>query len=305
MTVLGHEFNPDQWHLFTDSSKVSLKVVLLHNRNKFPSVPLAHAANMNESYESMELLLGKIKYDEFKWKLCGDLKVVALLLGMQLGYTKYCCFLCEWDSRDKKNHHVNKLWPKRKSLTTGEKNVVSPLLVLPEKIFLPPLQIKLGLMKNFVKGMDKTGRGFEYLRNKFPNVSDAKIKESIFIGPQIRELMQEKPFDEDLNETERNEWLSFKRICKDFLGNHKAANYQDVVRELLTSYKAMGCNMSLKIYFFGVPLGFFFSENLGEVSDEHGEKFHQEIFANEKTVPRQVDLQYVGRLLLDTEEGCA
>jgi len=58
-------YNPDQWRFFIDSSKVSLKVVLLHNRNKFPSVPLAHAANMKESYESMELLLGKIKYDEF------------------------------------------------------------------------------------------------------------------------------------------------------------------------------------------------------------------------------------------------
>jgi len=38
MEVLGHDFNPDQWHLFIDSLKVSLKVVLLHNRNKFPSV---------------------------------------------------------------------------------------------------------------------------------------------------------------------------------------------------------------------------------------------------------------------------
>ena len=156
MEVLGHEYNPDQWGLFIDSSKVSLKEVLLHNGNRFPSVPLAHAANMKASYESMTLLLGKIKYGEFKLKLCGDLKVVVLLLGMQLGYTKYCCFLCEWDSRDKKNHYVNKLWPKRTSLTPGEKNVFSPL-VLPEKIYLPPLHIKLGLLKNFVKGMDKTG----------------------------------------------------------------------------------------------------------------------------------------------------
>jgi len=54
------------------------------------------------------------------------------------------------------------------------------------------LYIKLGLMKNFVQGMDKIGRGFEYLRNKFPNVSDAKIKEGIFKGPQIREPMQGK-----------------------------------------------------------------------------------------------------------------
>jgi len=75
--VLGHEYNPDQWRLFIDSSKASLKVVLPHNGNRFPSVPLAHAANMNESYESMKLLLGKIKYDEFKWNLCVDFKVVA------------------------------------------------------------------------------------------------------------------------------------------------------------------------------------------------------------------------------------
>jgi len=71
-------------------------------------------------------------------------------------------------------------------------------------------------MKNFVKAVDKTGCGFQYLRHKFPNVSDAKIKESIFIGPLIiRELMQDKQFVEDLNETVRNAWLSFKRICKD------------------------------------------------------------------------------------------
>jgi len=69
-------------------------------------------------------------------------------------------------------------------MTLGEKNVVNPPLVLPEKIYLPHLHIKLGLMKNYVKGMDKTSNGFEYVRNKFPNVSDAKIKEGIFIGQQ-------------------------------------------------------------------------------------------------------------------------
>jgi hypothetical protein len=44
-----------------------------------PSLPVAHATNMKESYKSIKLLLRKIKYDEFKCKLCGDLKVVALL----------------------------------------------------------------------------------------------------------------------------------------------------------------------------------------------------------------------------------
>jgi len=179
------------------------------------------------------------------------------------------------------NHYVNKLWPKRKLLTPGEKNVVIPPLVLTEKIYLPPLHIKMGLMKNFEKSMDKTGRGYEYVRNKFSNASDAKIKEGISLGPQIRELIQDKQFDEDLNETERNAWLPFKRICKDFLGNHKAANYQDIVQDLLTSYKAMGCNTSLKIHFLDSHLDFF-PENLGEVCDEHGERFHQDFMSMEK-----------------------
>jgi len=50
-------------------------------------------------------------------------------------------------------------------------------------------------MKNSVKGMDKTSCGFEYVRNQFPNVSDAKIKEDILTGSQIRELMQDKQFN--------------------------------------------------------------------------------------------------------------
>jgi len=48
MKVLGHEFNQDQLRLFTDSSKVNLKLVLLQNGNRFSSVPLAHAANMKD-----------------------------------------------------------------------------------------------------------------------------------------------------------------------------------------------------------------------------------------------------------------
>jgi len=53
MEVLGHEYTLDQWCLFFDSSKVSLKMVLLHNRNSCLSIPLDHATNMKESYESI------------------------------------------------------------------------------------------------------------------------------------------------------------------------------------------------------------------------------------------------------------
>jgi hypothetical protein len=51
------------------------------------------------------------------------------------------------------------------------------------------LPIKLELIKNFDKARDKNTAGFMYLKNKFPRISDAKIKEGVFGGPQIRELI--------------------------------------------------------------------------------------------------------------------
>ena len=66
-----------------------------------------------------------------------------------------------------------------------------------------------------------------------------------------------------------------------FARNHKSAKYQNVVQDMLTSYKSMGCNRSLKIHFLESHLDFF-PENIGEVSDEHGERFHQDILAMEK-----------------------
>ena len=53
---------------------------------------MAHAANMKESYISMSILLGLIKHKEHNWKICSDLKVVAVLTDFQQGCTKYCCF---------------------------------------------------------------------------------------------------------------------------------------------------------------------------------------------------------------------
>jgi hypothetical protein len=63
---------------------------------------------MKESYENMKLLLEKIQYEKYNWNICGYLKVTVLLLDLQLGYTKFCCFLREWDGRDRKHHYIKK-----------------------------------------------------------------------------------------------------------------------------------------------------------------------------------------------------
>jgi hypothetical protein len=41
--AFGDQHDPTECRLFIDSSKISLKVVLLHNGNNFPSVSLAHS----------------------------------------------------------------------------------------------------------------------------------------------------------------------------------------------------------------------------------------------------------------------
>ena len=77
MDVLDHEHKTTEWRLFIDSSKTSLKSVLLHNGNKFASVPIAYA-----TYENLKILLEKIQYDKYCWTICCDLKVIALLMGL-------------------------------------------------------------------------------------------------------------------------------------------------------------------------------------------------------------------------------
>jgi hypothetical protein len=78
-----------------------------------------------------------------EWKICGDLKVLGLLLGMQQGYTKYCCLLCEWDSHKKKHHYVCKDWHQQHTFTPGKMNISCKPLVNPQNVYLPPLNISV------------------------------------------------------------------------------------------------------------------------------------------------------------------
>ncbi|GBM10675.1 hypothetical protein AVEN_7945-1 [Araneus ventricosus] len=101
-----------------------------------------------------------------------------------------------------KRHYIKKVWPKRQFLIPGVKNEENESLVASEKILLPPLHIKLGLMKDFVKAMDCGGSGFQYLRLKFPKVSETKIEEGVFVGPQFRQLMKDPVFESKLTKKE-------------------------------------------------------------------------------------------------------
>ena len=109
--------------------------------------------------------------------------MVNFLLSQQSGYTKFPCFLCTWESRDEASHCKIKNWPVPEQLKVGHKNVIHGQLVPSEKIIFPPLHIKLGLMKQFVKALNKTGQCFQYILSAFPGLSNEKLKAGIFDGP--------------------------------------------------------------------------------------------------------------------------
>lgn len=85
------EYFPSDWRLFIYSfifrfsSKRSLKCVLLHNGNKYGSIPIAHSSKMKEEYKNIALVMDKIKFHEHQWVICVDLKMVSFLLGQQWG----------------------------------------------------------------------------------------------------------------------------------------------------------------------------------------------------------------------------
>jgi hypothetical protein len=50
-----------------------------------------------------------------------------------------------------------------------------------------------------------------FLKHKLPRLNDAKIKEGICVGPQIRELIKDEQFEEQLNEVGKAAWQALRR----------------------------------------------------------------------------------------------
>ena len=81
--------SPEQWRLFIDASKTSLKTALLHNGNKLPSIPVTYAPSTKETYTAVNNIVFEVDYKKYQWEVCGDFKVITVLLGLQAGCTKY------------------------------------------------------------------------------------------------------------------------------------------------------------------------------------------------------------------------
>ena len=94
------------------------------------------------------------------------------------------------------------------------------------------------------------------------------------VGPQIRKLMIDEIFQTTMNKIERNARKSFKEVVSNILRNRKSPNYKSIVGEMPKNFQKLGYRMSVKVHYLSSNLDFF-SANLGSMSEEQDERFHQ------------------------------
>jgi hypothetical protein len=88
--------------------------------------------------------------------------------------------------------------------------------------------------------------------------------------------MMDDSFTDTMTEIEEVTWNTLKEVLKTFLGNIKNPLYKEIVRNMLDKFKILGCNMSLKLHSLASHLDYF-PPNLGAVSEEQDERFHQDL----------------------------
>ena len=164
---------------------------------------------------------------------------------------------CVCGTAEQGHHWIKRDWPVRSELIPGSLSVLALPLVERFKIVFPPLHIKLGIMKQFVKALEKDSDCLKYICMKFPGLTIEKLKAGIFDGPQIRKLMNGSDFCNFMNPAELNAWMAFRNVVKFFLGKTKAPNYKELVETLLGSLHQLGANMSIKLHFLHSHLSRF------------------------------------------------
>ncbi|PNF22015.1 hypothetical protein B7P43_G17540 [Cryptotermes secundus] len=203
----------------------------------------------------------------------GDFRVIALQLSMQLDYTDFCCFLSEWEGRARSNHSAVTEWP-------HENNTANDPLADIQKIY-SYLHIKLGLMKNSMEAMSRNGEDFRHLARKFHRVSDAKIKEGTFVGPQIKWVVNDKNSDKVLEGAKKRGWKAFILVVDNFMRRQSAK----LAAQMLEAHRETECKYHL-INTHHSRLDFF-PTNVGAVSDVRGERFHEEMSAADRSYQRK------------------
>ena len=104
-----------------------------------------------------------------------------------------------------------------------------------------------------------------------------------------------------MNKVELEAWKTFVLVVKNFLGNNKAINYAELVNNMLTAFRNLGCNMSIKMHYLFSHMDRF-PENLGSMSDEQRGEIPSGSERDGDQVSGSLGCSHDGWLLLESEE---
>jgi hypothetical protein len=107
------------------------------------------------------------------------------------------------------------------------------------------------------------------------------VRGGIFTGPQIPVMLACRGLEQTMTVVERNAWEAFRMVVTYLLGKNKCKHYEEIVESLIQHYEVQHCRMSVKLPYLHLHLEIF-RPNLGGVSEEHGDCFHQDIEAIKK-----------------------
>lgn len=152
------QHDPQQLSLFIGASLLSQTAFLLHH-GKFPP------------YDNIPLLFTHIEYKNYNWNICSGTAIwnATRIYKVQLLHLWIFIF-----SRAKAYHYIkeNSYWLLLKVLGCKAQHCNKQAFVDTSKIFLLPLYIKIGLIGNFVKALNKEDEGFQYFRTIFPKITN-------------------------------------------------------------------------------------------------------------------------------------
>lgn len=123
--------------------------------------------------ENSSLMLDKLNYKDNHWQVCGDLKIISIILGKQ----GVLMILYLWENRDRQYRRKDVVW------NLEQKKVIHETLIEPSKLLT-------GLMKQFVKTL-QTKYVLFISAASFHDYQQQNSEEGIFTGYQKTYKWQE------------------------------------------------------------------------------------------------------------------
>lgn len=105
----------------------------------------------------------------------GEFAAILMWLLYLLTIKKVSPSISAFKGRATSLHYTDHQWTPRVTFRVGVDSIDHMSLVLASEVILPPLHIKLHLVRNFTRALDHSGAALTFLKTVFPKLRAAKI----------------------------------------------------------------------------------------------------------------------------------